>query len=481
MQYNFEKIEPWNGSNDTGRDVRLKWERNFDKIARNFIEVLSSFEGMDELLAMIGEELEKRIRKDKPDSTNFLLKLFGGLEIGEAIDSMIAGKGIIADANGRIQADRMELRGSLTVMELIFNRLSAMESDYSFSESGTIDLVEDLGNNTYRLTLRKRWDFDFTAIGEHDIMYGIVNNLLSGGGEYYSSWFRVLSKNQPANTITVLLYPDAEVPGGKNFPPAEQMIITRRGNPVNEERQGFWYISSREKCICMLDGVTKPVLEEGNYSIIIGRLKQLSLFDNLPINYRHTYVYCRGLVRQDDIRVSWQGTPIRSEVPRGPWSAEVATSSEPYRYTNTEAHTVYHIGCKWQCLSDKTTEAPKWNSSGWVMLEGNSNLSMRFASSAGDTFLAGQVETTVTPLVFLGNNDISDDILPADWAWTRDSGDVTEDNAWAIAHIKNGRVLELSNADMGSNWSTVRKVTFTCTAYVRDGEDVTGIQKRIIV
>ena len=76
------------------------------------------------------------LRKDKSDSTNYLLRLLGGLEVGEAIDSLIAGKGIIADANGRIQADRMELRSSLTVLELIFNRLSAIESDYSFSESG---------------------------------------------------------------------------------------------------------------------------------------------------------------------------------------------------------------------------------------------------------------------------------------------------------------------------------------------------------
>lgn len=80
---------------------------------------------MDELFKIF-------LRKDKSDSTNYLLRLLGGIEVGEAIDSLIAGKGIIADTNGRIQADRMELRSSLTVLELIFNRLSAIESDYSF-------------------------------------------------------------------------------------------------------------------------------------------------------------------------------------------------------------------------------------------------------------------------------------------------------------------------------------------------------------
>ena len=103
------------------------------------------------------------LRKDKVDSTDYLLRLFGGLEVGEAIDSLTAGKGIIADNKGRIQADRMELRSSLTVLEIIFNRLSAMESDYSFSESGTIESVELLEDGTYRLPLRKRWENDFTA------------------------------------------------------------------------------------------------------------------------------------------------------------------------------------------------------------------------------------------------------------------------------------------------------------------------------
>ena len=65
----------------------------------------------------------------------------------------------------------------------------------------------------------------------------------------------------------------------------------------------------------MLDGVTKPILEENNYAIIIGKLKQLSLFDNLPINYRHSYIYCRGIAIQDLLRIDYQGTPVRSELP----------------------------------------------------------------------------------------------------------------------------------------------------------------------
>ena len=408
------------------------------------------------------------------------IKALSKLTVGESIiDSLLTGKGIIAE-NGRIQADRMELRSSLTVLELIFNRLSAMESDYSFSESGTIESVELLDDGTYRLPLRKRWENDFTALDENDVVYGVVNNLASGIGDSYTSWLRVLNVNTVANTIIAVMYPDDEVPGGKNYPPEPLMILSHRGNPVNEDRQAYWYLSSREKCICMLDGVTKPILEENNYAIIIGKLKQLSLFDNLPINYRHSYIYCRGIAIQDLLRIDYQGTPVRSENNRGPWSAEDAVNN-PYQSTQEVYDTVYHVGCKWMCLVTGTTQAPKWNATDWAQIEGNSELTLGLSSNNGYNFFAGKVDAEFTPILYWGYNDISLDVLPGDWSWTRDSGQVTEDNAWSVAHANNGRVLHLTNEDMPSNWGATRKVKFTCTAYLRDGAGSIDIQNYINV
>ena len=44
MDTNFEQIGPWNGAQDTGKDVRLKWQRNFDRIKANFEELTDLFE-----------------------------------------------------------------------------------------------------------------------------------------------------------------------------------------------------------------------------------------------------------------------------------------------------------------------------------------------------------------------------------------------------------------------------------------------------
>lgn len=426
------------------------------KIKAGYADVAGEIEG------------DKYMRKDRPEFTEYLLKLLGGAEVGETIDSLIAGKGILLK-DGRVQADTLEARFALIVQEVIFNRLSAMESDYSFSESGTIESVTLMSDGTYQLPLKKRWDNDFTALAENDVVYGIINDLASGGGNYYTSWLRVLHVDTSANTINAVMYPDEEVPGGKNYPPEPLMILSHRGNPVNVDRQGYWYLSSREKCICMLDGVIKPILEESNYSIIIGRLKHLSLFDNLPINYLHTYVYCRGIAVQDIHRIDYEGIPVRAENNRGKWSAEEAVSN-PYQSTQEMYDAVYHYGCKWMCLTTGTTDEPRYGSPSWAMIEGNPEFSIDIESTNGWHFDAEKFATTFTITGRLYNQDVTDHILDEDVEWTRDTGDVTEDNAWAVKMADAGKTLPLTIEDLGPNYMNLTGCKFIARVMLRDGQ-----------
>lgn len=441
------------------------------------LDILKSWDGRPatdntvmSALRVLKEIAQKALSKTEPDQTDFLIRLLGGLEVGDSIDSMVAGKGIIADRDGRMQLSRLEVRDSLTVLELIFNRLSAMESDYSFSESGTIESVSQLEDGTYSLKIKKRWDNDFTALAENDVVYGVVNDLTSGSGHYYTSWLRVLHVDASANTINAVMYLDSEVPGGKNYPPEPLMILSHRGNPVDEERQGYWYLSSREKCICMLDGVTKPILEENNYAIIIGKLKQLSLFDNLPINYRHSYIYCRGIALQDILRIDYQGTPIRTENNRGKWSASEAVS-DPYKSEKETYDAVYHYGCKWMCLVTGTTDEPQYGSASWAMIEGNPDFSIDIESSNGWYFDAERFTTTLTITGELYNRDVTAHILDSDVEWTRDTGNVTEDNAWAVAHAETGKSLPLTVNDLGPNYMNMTGCKFIARVLLRDGQN----------
>ncbi len=49
MSFNleFENITPWNGANDTGKDVRLKWQHNLEKISENFTQIDKVFQFLE--------------------------------------------------------------------------------------------------------------------------------------------------------------------------------------------------------------------------------------------------------------------------------------------------------------------------------------------------------------------------------------------------------------------------------------------------
>ena len=410
------------------------------------------------------------ISKINSDTANGLITFLKGAEYGEFIDSMIAGKGAGIYPDGRGQFERLEVRGSAVFKEIIYNRLNAQEGDTSYSENGVIESVTLESDGTYTLKLRKRWENDFTAFQEGDVVYGIVNNLFSTG-EYYTSWVRVLSKNIAANSISVLVYPDSEVPGGRNYPPTELMIITRRGNAINEDRQSYWYLSATtDKCLVWLEGVTKPVLEQNNYYMILGRLPNLDLFDNLPINYKHSYIFARAGIFGELYRVDWQGLPVQELVDRGFWSAEVASSDNPYTNTQERADTVWHYGCKWKCLMTGTADEPQYAAAGWAMLEGNPEFTIEIGSTKGWYF---DIETFSTTLYITGklyNRDVTDHILDADVSWTRDTGNVSEDNAWAVKRAGAGKNLPLTIDDLGPNYTNMRVCTFKAQALLRDGQ-----------
>ena len=432
------------------------------------------------------------------------IKALSKLTVGESIiDSLIAGKGIIAE-DGRIQADRMELRSSLTVLRLIINEIQAMAGDFSFSDCGAIEKVELLDDGTYRLTMEKRTDTDWTTLEENDVLCSIVNSLLIGGTDYYTSWFRPVSKNRNDNTITVVLYPDSEVPGGKNYPPVEGYNVTRKGNAkvpdageAPNERAQSWLISSREGRIMFLQNVFKPILEDYNYALTLGRFPNVKMIEKLPIGSTDVGVMSKIGVFEKIYEADWNGTIIPKKVDRGEWSLATAQGDEPYRFvdyetllenqkviTTLEQHTVYHYGCKWGCLIDKTTEEPQWNSAGWVLLEGDKNYHLEFTSTAGWQFFKNGVNTDIAAVVSYGNRDITNVLMATtgvEVEWLRDTGNIPADNSWKPVYVDGQKhVIRLTSVDMGSEWGlSVRTVKFICRVFIPVGEDMETVENYV--
>ena len=479
---------------------------------RSVIEVLKSWDNREaseynvfSALRTIKEITRRAISKIGPDGTSFLVSFLGGAWFGEFVDSMIAGKGAGIFPDGRAQVERLEVRGSLSVLDLIINQIQGMESDYSFTEIGKIESVEDLGENTYRLKIEKRTDFDFMKFQENDVCFSIINTLLTGGSEYHTSWMRILTTNAQDNSITVVLYPDSEVPGGTNYPPLAGYNVTRRGNSTLPEAGGFneraqsWMISSREGRIMFLSNVYKPILEDYNYALTFGKLPNIKALEKLPVTTEDVGIVAQTVIAEKFYQFDYNGDVIPSKVDRGVWSLETAQSGAPYRfvqheqskpsgseYTLLEQHTVYHLGCKWGCLSDKTTDEPKWNSPSWGLLEGDSRYSLQLSLSGGEAFVIGGVDTVMSGRVFYGTIDITDDVMAdgvTEVEWFRDSGNVPADNLWTPEYVDGNRLaIHIDNGNqhgVGSDFGFVsRSVAFICRVFIPVEGEMQQIEQR---
>lgn len=410
-----------------------------------------------------------------------------GATFGEFIQGMLFGTGGRIDELGNAEFESITSRSSIITKELIVNRQTAMESNFVFTESGMVESVMEIpaatdgGNITYDLKLQKRWDNDFTAFKENDVVLASINTLAENG-KYYDMWLRVLSVNTVTNTITVVCYPDDECPSKKNYPPCELARLIRWGNAVDEERQSCWYISSSEGLLVWLDHVTKPIIDKTNYSLAMGKLPDaLSfLFQDFPTaNKRDGAFYAKWMMAASFQQIDYQGNPIYTTRDRGVWSLAVAQGDNPYRNGDRTIDTVYYLGCKWKCLEDKTTKPPIYSSTAWAFVEGNPYFTLEMLSSklwnfrindlmATNADGSWKVFTTLSVIGRLYNQDVTDSMVNV--VWTRDSGDPTADNKWALSHADCGLSVDLTYEDLGGAAFKIGSVTFRCDAEIKDGE-----------
>lgn len=410
-----------------------------------------------------------------------------GATFGDFIQGMLFGTGGRIDELGNAEFESITSRSSIISKELIVNRQTAMESNFVFTESGMVESVMEIpaategGNVTYDLKLQKRWDNDFTAFKENDVVLASINTLAENG-KYYDMWLRVLSVNTVTNTITVVCYPDNECPSKKNYPPCELARLIRWGNAVDEDRQSCWYISSSEGLLVWLDHVTKPIIDKTNYSLAMGKLPDaLSfLFQDFPTaNKRDGAFYAKWMMAASFQQIDYQGNKIYTTRDRGVWSLAVAQGDSPYRNGDRTIDTVYYLGCKWKCLEDKTIKPPIYSSTAWAFVEGNPYFTLEMLSSklwnfrlndlmATNADGSWKVFTTLSVVGRLYNQDVTDSMVNV--VWTRDSGDPTADNKWALSHANCGLSVDLTYEDLGGAAFKIGSVTFRCDAEIKDGE-----------
>lgn len=365
---------------------------------------VGSISNIAQIVRSVGDNIY--LRKDVSDRTPHNLTVGGRFNVGNFVPGF---SGASIDHYGNAEVESIVVRSYMKVFELIYNRLNALEGDTSFADSGVIETVVENNDGSYTAVMRKRWEGDFTAFQEGDVIYGYVNSIgtdengnltdespLKGGFLYYKAWALVKSVDRGNNTLNITKYSDIDVPAQRNFPMVDGMMVSRWGNAINPEdraaqenpdfkafivqrgdkwintRQQSFFISTEQGNLVELMGVNKPILERGNYGTVLGQIPE-GLLDEETMKYINAgqpYLYARGIIVQDLIRIGYEGVTVKTPNLRGYWNEETAKSdTDYYRSTSDTVDVVSWDGALWQCVSQHANANPPSDANpDWIRL-----------------------------------------------------------------------------------------------------------------
>lgn len=358
-----------------------------------------------------------------------------GLDIGAFVPGLL-GSGIrIKD--GKIEADELSLRKKLTVPELVYNRVRVVGNEMWVTEGGEIDEIvqdSDSSDNLYWVKLKDIEAIKVCPFSADDILRGIVH-VRTEEGEFkgfYTVLCRVVTIAED-QTFSI-------IPQSSEMLPVKGLVLARQGNFTNKDRQRSIYMSSEAgyirflegvdgydilpRMICMQLGTTEGAIVEG--------LEDLSGYNAILNN-----VVARGaFVQVSGDKVTARPVPCF----KGDWKAGT------YYYYDE----VTRNGCRYLCIAKTTEQQPSYDSTDWLMTEGNNKFSVSIESSNGYEFFAGQLDTALTARVYAGNEEITGSIASSYAKWTRDSGNPDSDTGWNTLHAGVGTTISLTNADIPS-------------------------------
>lgn len=439
-----------------------------------------------------------------------------------ARDSMTNGAGTFITNKDRLQTTNLQVRGSMTVMDLIINQLHAMEGEYYFSEVGSIERVVPLdATNSYRIYLKKETETSVITLWEGDILWSIANNLRThkptdGAFYVHPSWMLANAIDQDHFFVDVTLYDDPQLGievGSTNFPPEDGFNLVRRGNArarlddAYKERARVWHISNTEGMMAFLDYLYSPVVGDESYQTTIGRLPDIQVlrnwFDarNLGSPSNHIGVYTQYLFAEHFLQIDWMGRVISTKNYRGEWSLATAQSATEYykvdkTYTEGDdgqgherpmtaylTDTVTHMGVEWGCNRTGTTEEPSWYSADWIMIGGANewDLALHKDDSPVPRMRQQKFEMGIFFRVSFNGYDVTDKVMAQGGhsvTWARTTDDAALDNTWNTVGIlqcyRNAAHTSLllkndptnNRYDFGQNFRSYRHASFNATVVI---------------
>lgn len=388
----FENIIPWDGEKDTGRDVRLKWERNFARVASNF--------------SIIIEELKNCLRKDRPDSTNFLLSLLGGAKIGKNLTfgEFITGvSGGMIDEKGIAELESLFLRSELIVPAIRYNFMTYFMGYNIISPGGGLKVKDFTDNGDGTWTVVPDLD-EGIPCGQYvdDMLTGFWYDKTATSGDFAGfrkMQFRVMSVDYDAKTFVMAPRPDTE------SVPYKELKLGQTGNITNEERQTYIVIDTRDgsNCITFFDHANTWDPEPAQMPSWFGKKKGMTVQGINADNYSAVLqnIIMTGLIFQTD---EITGESVRVPLWKGEWV------KGKYGYFNE----VSHNGSRYICVNPKGTEQEPGTGVDWMVTvkkgeDGAPGLSVVGGGhwEASKTPYAANTMVTLANCVFLSNVETS--------------------------------------------------------------------------
>lgn len=317
------------------RNASTEGENTAERIGRIFIGILENMDNSDL------EKLTKYfLRKDKEDSTNFLLSLLGGTVIkkyakfGDFVTGVLGG---YIDEKGNLEMESGVFRKRLFVPEIAYNRTTYFKGRMVNSPGGgcTVLSYVDNGDGTYTIT-PDLTDADGLSQFVDDILttYFVTKNSEGKLNGFEEMKFRVTAADYTAKKFTVI-----PRPGHSDWKPAEQMVLAQTGNFTDPERQTYILIDSvnGNNCITFFDNANTWDPEPAQMKSWFGKKKGMTVAGINADSYSAVLqnIIMTGLIFQVD---EITGQTVRVPLDKGEW----VSVSTP---TMTGCHITGLCGC----------------------------------------------------------------------------------------------------------------------------------------
>ena len=349
----FEQITPWNGANDTGNDVRMKWMRNFERV-KGDLEKLSDF------INVIQNGLDdKFLHKDREDSTNYLLSLLGGvlvkknLKVGDFITGVI---GALIDEIGNAEFETIFARKKIFTPEIAYNRITYVKGKWVVSPGGgcTIDEVVDNGDGTWTVK-PDLTEADGLSQFKGDILstYFVTKSDEGKLTGFEEMKFRVESADYTEKTFVLTAKPDT------NWAPQPQMVLAQGGNFIDTDRQSYTVIEAvnGNNCITFFEDANTWDPEPAQMKGWLGKKKGMTVQGINCDNYSavFTNLLLIGTIFQID---EITGESVRVPIWKGEWKKD-----NKYGYYNE----VSHNGSRYLCVNPDGTKQEPGTGNHWMV------------------------------------------------------------------------------------------------------------------